>query len=285
MLQHSPQAGLRGVAVDTLRLLLGMRLPGNCIITLIFHLPLPLAALTHTTVILLTRNNAAYCQQPVRRQQRRQDQPCSQSRAPALLLPCPAPALLLPCSCPAPALLLPSLLSRKSASARLLWRAPLPALPAALQLLSHPAMVRRLQLLWAGMDISSTTVSPVGSAVVALQADPGGRERECRVALSFLQAAACLLPVAVLAWQAKLNDRLPRHGAQQQRQQRQQGAAQASWRGGSGGTLAVPLQRARPWLEAAWRAAMQHCMLSVHPAAAGSTGRPLCGCCSQRCGN
>ena len=111
-------------------------------------------------------------------------------------------------------------------------------------------MVRRLQLLWAGMDISSTTVSPVGSAVVALQADPGGRERECRVALSFLQAAACLLPVAVLAWQAKLNDRLPRHGAQQQRQQ---GAAQASWRGGSGGTLAVPLQRARPWLEAAWR--------------------------------
>ena len=44
MLRHSPQAGLRGVAVDALRLLLGMRLLGNCLITLLFPLPLPLGS-------------------------------------------------------------------------------------------------------------------------------------------------------------------------------------------------------------------------------------------------
>ena len=56
-----PSPGLLGAGSDFLRLLLGMRLLANCIITLLFHLPLPLVAATHTAVVLLTRNNAAYC--------------------------------------------------------------------------------------------------------------------------------------------------------------------------------------------------------------------------------
>ncbi|PSC71748.1 inactive serine protease 54 isoform X2 [Micractinium conductrix] len=61
MMTVPPSPGLLGAGSDFLRLLLGMRLLANCIITLLFHLPLPLAAATHIAVVLLTRNNAAYC--------------------------------------------------------------------------------------------------------------------------------------------------------------------------------------------------------------------------------
>ena len=46
-------------------MLQGTRLLSNCIITLAFPLPLPLAAATHLAVVLLTRNNAQYCQTEV----------------------------------------------------------------------------------------------------------------------------------------------------------------------------------------------------------------------------
>ncbi|PSC71686.1 KRAB-A domain-containing 2-like [Micractinium conductrix] len=62
MMAQPPSPGLLGAAGDFLRLLLGTRLLSTCAITLLFRLPLPLAAATHTAVVLLARNNAAYCE-------------------------------------------------------------------------------------------------------------------------------------------------------------------------------------------------------------------------------
>ena len=65
MMAQPPSPGLLGAAGDFLRLLLGTRLLSTCAITLLFRLPLPLAAATHTAVVLLARNNAAYCEAQV----------------------------------------------------------------------------------------------------------------------------------------------------------------------------------------------------------------------------
>lgn len=66
MLSGAPCPGALWAAVDALRTLMGLRLVPNAIITLVFELPLPLAAAVHVAVIALTAaDNDAYCAMPV----------------------------------------------------------------------------------------------------------------------------------------------------------------------------------------------------------------------------
>ena len=67
MISRPPTPGMRGLAVDVVRLLVGLRLASAVLITLLIRVPLPIAACAHACVVLLTRNNEAYCASQVRR--------------------------------------------------------------------------------------------------------------------------------------------------------------------------------------------------------------------------
>ncbi|GBF91813.1 hypothetical protein Rsub_04918 [Raphidocelis subcapitata] len=60
-----PTPGLLGAATDAMRYLNGANLPGQCLITLLFPLPLPLSAATHVAVLWLTSNAEAFCGTPL----------------------------------------------------------------------------------------------------------------------------------------------------------------------------------------------------------------------------
>ena len=60
-MRRAPRPGFAHSILDCTRLLVGLRLLPNALITLLFPLPLPLAAVTHVFVFLLTRNDEAYC--------------------------------------------------------------------------------------------------------------------------------------------------------------------------------------------------------------------------------
>lgn len=67
LLGAPPSSGPAGIAVDTLRLLLGMRLLPATILTLAFPLPLPLAAVTHISATLRLGYSSPYCSHPLLR--------------------------------------------------------------------------------------------------------------------------------------------------------------------------------------------------------------------------
>ncbi|KAL4424669.1 hypothetical protein ABPG77_004476 [Micractinium sp. CCAP 211/92] len=62
LLGRPAQEGLPGVALDAFRLMVGTRLLGNVLATLMVPLPLPVAAATNAATVLLTRNNQQLCQ-------------------------------------------------------------------------------------------------------------------------------------------------------------------------------------------------------------------------------
>lgn len=61
LLSRAPTPGPLGWLRGWLRLVLGMRMMQAAVTTLLFPLPLPLAAATHLTVVALNFNTAAFC--------------------------------------------------------------------------------------------------------------------------------------------------------------------------------------------------------------------------------
>lgn len=65
LLHGAPLPRAAGAAFDALRILLGVRLLSNAMISLLFPLPLPIAAAVHAAIVALTANSDAYCSAPV----------------------------------------------------------------------------------------------------------------------------------------------------------------------------------------------------------------------------
>lgn len=125
MLHGAPRHGAAGAVVDALRVLLGCRLLSNALITLLFPLPLPLAAAVHAAVVALTVNSNGYCDTPVGARLRWKAQ--AEGRPAQQLTPCLHPSLV--------------------------------------QLLAHPTMQRRLGRLSWLLHTSTILSTPMGSSI------------------------------------------------------------------------------------------------------------------------
>ena len=126
--------------------------------------------------------------------------------------------------------------------------------PSRLQLMQHPLMQHRLGSLTHAMDALAVVATPMGTSLTRPRSGaPPGPQADCRVALTFLQAACLLLPLVALAWQQPLQ-------RQQQLQQEQQPRQQQA-----------PANRGAQAVRAAWQWADRtlHTVCLAHMGSAG----------------
>ena len=230
LMRHTPSPGLLGLLRDALRLLQGIRLLSNSLITLVFPLPLPLAAATHLSVVLLTRNNEQYCQTQVGCEWHLGvvccadcTNGCKQAKwTEDILHTCYSVPLSQPTTSMPPTLL------------------------HMLQLLRHPLMLHRFRVISAWMDDSLRWLATPATAMLNLKpgwtstgADP--LRQDCLALMVFLQMVFSVLPVVLLAWRQA---RRPRPQAATQTparlEQREQGGQRR-------------LDHVRQWTHAVWR--------------------------------
>lgn len=200
LLGRPPRLGLRGAAADWMNVLNGMNLLGQLLLSLLFALPLPLAAATHWTVLWLTHNSRQLCADTQARWAGGQRAGWRLSRQPWALGPwAPGPHPRRPHPC-------------------LLVR-PCPA-----QMLTHPLMLRRLKLLAAVFDTLMASAAGLVAPGLALGSpwlakcgaspEPDKCDvRACRQVLLLLELTTAALPVIILGWLTKpgLAAHLPLH--------------------------------------------------------------------------
>jgi hypothetical protein len=130
-----------------------------------------------------------------------------------------------------PAPMLASHLERPPVNVECFHRAPVSPLSLALllQFMKHELTQQRLHTLGLWLDTATLATTPMGTSIKDLRRPPAAArtsdevaERECRMLLTFLQAATAVLPLVALAWLHWQPGLELERGRQQQPQQRRQ---------------------------------------------------------------